>query len=113
MNDNEELHMKRVLKVILSLCFVIVMAGCESKSVININVENSSELSGITMGTDSLIEIGSNLWYDTTTRIVYWWSGNINPINYGATTPTPYYAPNGLPYKYNPETNTFEEIVDE
>ncbi len=29
---------------------------------------------------------------------------------YAATTPSPYYAPNGLPYKYNPETNTFEEI---
>lgn len=24
--------------------------------------------------------------------------------------PTPYYASNGLPYKYNPETNTLEEI---
>jgi hypothetical protein len=27
-----------------------------------------------------------------------------------STTPSPYYAPNGLPYRYNPETNTFEEI---
>lgn len=27
-----------------------------------------------------------------------------------AITPSPYYAPNGLPYRYNPETNTFEEI---
>ena len=49
--------MKKVLTVILSLCFVIVMAGCESKSVININVENSSDLSGITI-TNTFEEIG-------------------------------------------------------
>lgn len=30
-----------------------------------------------------------------------------------ATTPSPYYAPNGLPYKYNPSTNTLEEITPE
>ena len=32
---------------------------------------------------------------------------------YCATTPSPYYAPNGLPYKYNPSTNTLEEITPE
>ena len=29
---------------------------------------------------------------------------------FSITSPTPYYAPNGFPYRYNPETNTFEEI---
>ena len=104
--------MKKVLTVILSLCFVIVMAGCESKSVININVENSSDLSGITIGVDSLIEIGSGVWYDSTTHIVYWWNEHLGTGVYSSTTPSPYYAPNGLPYRYNPETNTFEEIGD-
>jgi hypothetical protein len=55
-----------------------------------------------------MVEIGNYLYYDSTTRIVYWWNGAIR-ANY-ATTPSPYYAPNGLPYLYNPETNTFEEI---
>ena len=32
-----------------------------------------------------------------------------NSNSYGSSY-TPYYAPNGLPFKYNPETNTFEEI---
>ena len=61
------------------------------------------------IGVDSLIEIGNRLYYDSTTRIVYWWNGRMK--NYrNDTTPSPYYAPNGLPYKYNPGTNTFEEI---
>ena len=50
------------------------------------------------------------MWYDSTTRIVYWWNGRLGAGFYGAVAPSPYYAPNGLPYKYNPETNTFEEI---
>ena len=28
----------------------------------------------------------------------------------GFYTFTPYYAPNGLPYRYNPETDNLEEI---
>lgn len=72
------------------------------------NAENADQLAGGKFGKSALVEIGDGLYYDSTTRIVYWWNG----IIYGrsATTPSPYYAPNGLPYRYNPETNTFEEI---
>lgn len=38
------------------------------------------------------------------------WSGSMDGHHYQDTTPSPYYAPNGKPYRYNPETNTFEEI---
>lgn len=86
--------------------------GCCGDKAINVNVENSSDLSRTVIGTDALIEIGSDLWYDSTTRIVYWWNGYISNSSH-ATTPTPYYAPNGLPYRYNPESNAFEEIGDE
>lgn len=102
--------MKKVLIVMLSLCLTTFMAGCNSNTPININVENSSSLNGTIIGTDALIKIGSDLWYDSTTRIVYWWNGVLNQDSRYSTTPTPYYAPNGLPYRYNPETNTFEEI---
>lgn len=57
-----------------------------------------------------MIEIGNYLYYDSTTRIVYWWNGIIGTAGDSAISPSPYYAPNGLPYLYNPETNTFEEI---
>ena len=101
--------MKKVLTVILSLCLAISLCGCSSNNTpISINVENPSDLNGTTAGRKALIEIGGYLWYDSTTRIVYWWNGYMDAA-YFATTPTPYYAPNGLPYKYNPETNTFEE----
>lgn len=102
--------MKKILTVILSLCLAISLCGCSSNNTpISINVENPSDLNGTTAGRKALTEIGDYLWYDSTTRIVYWWNGYIATANW-ATTPTPYYAPNGLPYKYNPETNTFEEI---
>ena len=102
--------MRKIIAVILSLCLAISLCGCSSNNTpISINVENPSDLSGTTAGRKALIEIGDYLWYDSTTRIVYWWNGYIATSN-NSTTPTPYYAPNGLPYKYNPETNTFEEI---
>ena len=103
--------MKKVLIAVLSLCITVSMVGCGDKAI-NVNVENSSDLSGTVIGTDALIEIGSDLWYDSTTRIVYWWNGCISNSNHAAT-PTPYYAPNGLPYRYNSESNAFEEIGDE
>ena len=102
--------MRKIIAVILSLCLAINLCGCSSNNTpISINVENPSDLNGTIVGRKALTEIGNYLWYDSTTRIVYWWNGYIATANW-ATTPTPYYAPNGLPYKYNPETNTFEEI---
>ena len=100
--------MKKVLSVLIC-CFIMVsMVACSVESkVVTVNVENDESLSGKVFGETAMIKIGNGLYYDSTTRIVYWWNGN-----YGsdwATTPTPYYAPNGLPYLYNPETNTFED----
>lgn len=53
-----------------------------------------------------------NLYYDTNTKIVYIlfneYAGN---SSYGYMSP--YYAPNGMPYVYNVQTNSLEEIVKE
>ena len=98
---------KKLLICLIILTFLLV--GCSGPQPININVENSSELNNAVIGKESLIEIGDKVWYDSTTRIVYWWNGYIG-INNNATVPTAYYAPNGLPYRYNPETNTLEKI---
>ena len=84
------------------------LSGCGESASVNVNVSENSELSGNTFGVSNLIEIGGCLYYDSTTRIVYWWNGCI--LYDVATTPTPYYAPNGKPYRYNLKTNTFEEI---
>ena len=99
----EGVYEKKIICDFSSLRFNIFIC------TLNVNVENSGELSCTTLGIDSLIEIGNELWYDSTTRIVYWWNGNL--VHYRSdTTPTACYAPNGLPYRYDPRTNTFEEI---
>ena len=100
-------------KNLLILCATVVtlfsFTGCSSEQPVQVNVSNNENISGTTFGKDALIEIGNELYYDSTTRIVYWWNGELWGSRYD-TTPSPYYAPNGFPYKYNPETNTFEEI---
>ena len=99
---------KRLLVGLIGCVLTLSLVGCNETTTISVNVENNEELSSSTLGTDNLISIGNNLYYDSATRIVYWWNESI--IGQSATTPTAYYAPNGLPYRYNPETNTFEEI---
>ena len=102
--------MKRNLMILLTgLLLSCSVVGCGSETVV-VNVENNEEIHNTTFGEYSLIKIGNGLWYDSTTRIVYWWNGALSYAVDFSTTPSPYYAPNGLPYKYNPETNTFEEI---
>lgn len=101
---------KRNLLILLAILLLsFALTACESKTVI-VNVENGENINGATIGKDAMIEIGNGLWYDSTTRIVYWWNNRLTSGSQASTTPSPYYAPNGLPYKYNPETNTFEEI---
>lgn len=95
--------MNKKLFAIVSICVVLLfLVGCTSKPI-QVNVSNSKELSSNQFG--NFIEINNVLEYDSATRIVYIYNHN----GYGGSY-TPYYAPNGLPYKYNPETNTFEEI---
>lgn len=102
--------MKKLLSIILACAITLSMISCVvEEKVIAVNVENIDNAQNTVMGKDALIEIGNYLYYDSTTRIAYWWNGCLFYSKY-ATTPSPYYAPNGLPYRYNPETNTFEEI---
>lgn len=102
--------MKKFLAIIL-ICVVIMSTacGCAKADSVQVNVEGRDDISGNVFGKKALVEIGGYLYYDSTTRIVYWWNGELNDYR-ADTTPSPYYAPNGLPYRYNPETNTFEEI---
>lgn len=104
--------MARVYAVI-SLCALLIfgLTGCseEKKEIITINIEETSAINHNVVGTGALKEIGGRLYYDVTTGVVYFWNGYLGPAEC-STTPSPYYAPNGLPYKYNPATNTLEEI---
>jgi hypothetical protein len=100
--------MKKILAIVLICAVIVGLTGCAGDTHISVNAENADRLSGGKFGKSALVEIGDGLYYDSTTRIVYWWNCRWNATN--AIAPSPYYAPNGLPYRYNPETNTFEEI---
>lgn len=97
--------MKKILIAIIISCFLIfTLTACSEPVQVNINVSNSGNLSSNRFGV--FVDIGNNLAYDSATRIVY----VKNYTYYGNYVYIPYYAPNGLPYRYIPETNTFEEI---
>lgn len=103
--------------VILMVCLGIVfcMSGCFEKPDCSISVSvGTNENAGgekQNIGINALKEIGDGMYYDVNTNIVYWWNGTLDFRLKGSTSLTPYYASNGLPYKYNPETNMLEEIL--
>ena len=97
---------KKILVILLGFALSFSIVGCGETKVLNVNVYNSNELGCDTLGKQSFIEIGNGLYYDAATRIVYMFNYTYN----GNSVYTAYYAPNGFPYRYNPETNTFEEI---
>lgn len=104
--------MKKKLLILFTVAMLSFnIGGCGSQTM-NVNVENCSDLYGNKFGISNLIKIGDNLYYDSTTRNIYFWNGYCGVFNY-ATTPSAYLAPNGLPYKYNPVTNTFYETTKE
>lgn len=104
--------MKKILTILVACTVMLSMIGCGiNQTTMVVSTDSDSISDGALLGHKALIGIGDGLWYDQSTRIVYWWNGFCGTSQY-ATAPSPYYAPNGLPYRYNPSTNTFEEIKD-
>ena len=103
--------MKKLLLLLVVCVLIASLVGCEESKTISVNVDNKDDLPSGVFGIKSLIELGDGLWYDSSTRIVYWWNGCFGEYTRD-TAPTPYFAPNGMPYRYDPGTNTFEEIKD-
>lgn len=96
--------MKKMLIAATLLFSSISFTGCNTTKL-NVNMEG--EVSNTQSGGFAYIcSRPITLYYDQMTRIVY--IENNTYIGYDVYTP--YYAPNGLPYKYNLETNIFEEI---
>lgn len=104
--------MKRNILVVLMIAmFLPFVSGCE-REVVTVNMgTDDNETVSKEAGTDALIRISGTLYYDPMTKIVYIWNGSSG--GQYATMLSPYYAPNGLPYKYNVESNSFEEIKEE
>ena len=100
---------RKIIAGLVSCVLVFSLTGCgETTTTLNVNVENSEDLNSTELGAQALTEIGNDLWFDSATGIVYMAHGTNSA--YESKTFCPYYAPNGLPYKYDPDSKTFEEI---
>lgn len=96
----------KILALVLSVGLIVSLSGCENTQL-NVSVEGQVEAKS--NGFIDICDEPIRLVYDSMTRVVY-----ICNHAYGSNgIYTPYFAPNGLPYRYNPETNTFEEIEKE
>lgn len=84
---------------ILMLCGCL-LTGCGSEPAASTgrNIEN-------------FVWIEDIFWYDSETYNVYMWNGSSNFYD-DSTMPSAYFAPNGLPYKWNPQTREMEENND-
>ena len=87
--------MFKKLFLMTMLVGMMFTAGCGENKTVYIN---SDEGSFSTYTIDNFVRITDYLYYDTNTNIAYIWNGS------------PYYASNGKPYRYNPSSNTLEEI---
>ena len=99
------MKLNKIKLLLVTTLLLFSFTGCRGSSV-TVNVENQETLNNTILGKDALIYIGDGLYYDSATKIVYLMIDRVGGFGYLSA----YYAPNGLPYKYNSETNTFEEI---
>lgn len=92
--------MKKIIALMISLVLCISLCACKPVA----GVKNYETTSG-------LVEITgqNNLYYDSNTKIVYFMF-NEYLGNQGYGYMSPYYAPNGLPYCYDANSQTLIEI---
>lgn len=94
--------MKKFGLFLIAVFMIVLMCGCIDKT--NAGSKDYDQHTNMIQ-----INLRQNLYYDTDTNIVYivfneWIGYN----GYGYMSP--YYAPNGLPYLYDVETNYLIEI---
>ena len=98
---------KRITLLLISGLTAISLVGCTSSTQMNVKTDNGAV--NKEFGTARLQSLGSGLYYDQTTGIVYFWNGVLG-LQKNSITPTPYYSENGKLYRYDPVSNTMEEV---
>ena len=103
--------MKKWFNVIASLILMIALTGCVARYD-----HGNTARSNISID-EYFFQIPNetNLYYAKDTGIVYWIGGtytaNLVGDDYATSYMTPWYAPNGKPYKYNINTKEIEPLV--
>lgn len=98
--------MKKIVMLIVCVFMICWLTGCDRDrdpsyhETFNVSLSNNQNI--------CLPRIKDTIYYDTRTGIVYFWNG-CNYYN-ASSMPSPYYAPNGLPYKWDPIAEKLEEI---
>lgn len=94
----------KIITLILTVFLVFCLAGC--------GVATGSKSYATNTGGRLQPTMMQDLYYDTNIKIVYiLFNECAGYSGYGYMSP--YYAPNGMPYVYNAQTNSLEEIVKE
>ena len=95
----------KIIVLILTVVLVFCLAGCSRTGA------GSKDYTKRTGGRLQPTMM-QDLYYDTNTKIVYiLFNECAGYSGYGYMSP--YYAPNGLPYVYNIQNNSLEEIIKE
>lgn len=99
-----------ILAVFIIVLSFILLTAFDSDHSMQASVKTTEENAYKDFGVDRLQKLGGGLYYDQTTGIVYWWNGVFSVGHRCTTTPTPYYSENGKLYRYDPVSNTMEEV---
>lgn len=94
---------------IIALAFVL-LSTFDRDSSMQASVKTTEGTACKDFGVDRLQKLDGGLYYDQTTGIVYFWNGLFGMASSSATMPTPYFSENGKLYRYDPVSNTMEEV---
>lgn len=106
---DKDMGLTLVIALIVTILIFAGLFSVGSNSSTQMNVKTGSGSVNKEFRAARLQSLGNGLYYDQNTGIVYWWNGALSLSQYD-TTPTPYYSENGKLYRYDPVSNTMEEI---
>lgn len=99
---------KRIVMAALVMAILMsipVSATCQAKN----KKADAVTVNDLSTQFEDFIKIKNDLYYDPSTKIVW-----MRYTTYGFCKGyTPYVAPDGLPYKYDPDSQTFHTVTSE
>lgn len=95
--------MKKIIMLLLTILMCVSLAACSGYSTYEGNKDYIRDTGFIEIAGEK------NLYYDPATKIVYVMFNEASGYK-GYGYMSAYYAPNGLPYTYDVETQTLVEI---